>query len=78
MHAVLLENGAHRVVAPDLALVVGVLQVSLFDVLPDLLDGLRSGELQCVSRSKGRVDMQKLTLVSPRSSESGGESSMGF
>jgi hypothetical protein len=50
VYAVLLKDGAHRVVAPDLALVVGVLQVALLDVLPDLLDGLRSGELQCVSR----------------------------
>jgi hypothetical protein len=45
VHAVLLEHGAHGVVAADLALVGRVLQVALFDVFPDLLDGLRAGEL---------------------------------
>jgi hypothetical protein len=40
MDAILLENRAHRIVAPDLALVGRVLQVALLDVLPDLLDGL--------------------------------------
>ena len=40
--AVLLEDSAHGIVAADLALVVGVLQVACFDVLPYLLDGLRS------------------------------------
>ena len=40
--AVLLEDGAHGIVAADLALVAGVLEVARFDVLPDLLDGLRS------------------------------------
>ena len=44
--AVLLEDGAHGIVAADLALVAGVLEVARFDVLPDLLDGLRSGELE--------------------------------
>jgi hypothetical protein len=38
--AVLLEDGAHGVVAADLALVVWVLQISLFDVFPDFLDRL--------------------------------------
>jgi hypothetical protein len=45
VHAVLLEDRAHCVVATDLALVGRVLQVALFDVFPDLLDGLRAGEL---------------------------------
>lgn len=45
MDAVLLEHGAHGVVTTDLALVGGVLEVARLDVLPDLLDGLRSGKL---------------------------------
>ena len=42
VYAVLLEHRTHRVVAANLSLVAGVLQVARFDVLPDLLDGLWS------------------------------------
>ena len=40
MHLILLEDQLHLLVAPDLALIVRVLQVAGFDVLPYLLDGL--------------------------------------
>jgi hypothetical protein len=40
VHLVLLEDQLHLLVAPDLALVVRVLQVARLDVLPYLLDGL--------------------------------------
>jgi len=42
--AVLFEDGAHGVVAADLALVGGVLEVAQLDVFPDFLDGLGAGE----------------------------------
>lgn len=45
VHAILLEDGAHSVVAADLTFVVWILQVSRFHVLPDLLYGLRAREL---------------------------------
>jgi hypothetical protein len=38
--AILFENGAHGVVAANLALVAGVLQVARFDVFPYFLDDL--------------------------------------
>lgn len=42
VHTVLLEDGAHGIVAADLALVGRVLEVACFDVFPNLLDSLRS------------------------------------
>ncbi|KAH8633604.1 hypothetical protein IG631_12238 [Alternaria alternata] len=45
VNAVLFEDCAHGVVASNLALVGRVLQVALFDVLPNLLDGLWTREL---------------------------------
>lgn len=45
MHFILLEDQLHLLVAPDLALVVRVLQVARLDVLPYLLDGLGAREL---------------------------------
>lgn len=41
----LLENSLHLLVAADLALVRGVLQIIGLDVLPQLLDDLRTGKL---------------------------------
>jgi hypothetical protein len=43
--AILLEDGAHGVVAANLALVGRVLQVALLDVFPYFLDGLGAREL---------------------------------
>jgi hypothetical protein len=45
MHLVLLKNRLHLAIAKDLSLVGRVLQASLFDVSPNLLDDLRSREL---------------------------------
>jgi hypothetical protein len=52
VHTILLENGSHRVVAPDLAFVGRVLQVALLDVFPDFLDGLGAREL-CFTEEGG-------------------------
>ena len=41
VHAVLLEDGAHCVVAADLPFVGWILKVAFFHVFPDFLDGLR-------------------------------------
>jgi hypothetical protein len=43
---VLLENSAHSIVAADLAFIVGILEISLFDVIPNLLDGLGARQLR--------------------------------
>lgn len=40
---ILLEDGVQLVVAEDLALVAGVLEVVTLDVVPELLDYLRAG-----------------------------------
>jgi hypothetical protein len=40
VNLVLLEHGVHFLVTPDLTLVVGILQVTLLDICPDLLDSL--------------------------------------
>lgn len=47
---VLLEDLAHPIVADNLALVAGVLQVVGLDVLPELFDNLRSGQLDIKSQ----------------------------
>lgn len=44
--AVLLEDTTHQVVAENVALVCGILQVVLSDVLPHLLDGLGARQLR--------------------------------
>lgn len=43
--AVLLEDGAHEVVAENMPLIRGVLELMFSDVLPYLFDGLRPREL---------------------------------
>ena len=48
VHPVLLKNCAHRIVTSNLPLVGRVLQVSLFNIFPDLLDGLWARELRLV------------------------------
>jgi len=40
-----LEYQGHLVIAADLAFVSGILEFMAFDVLPDFLDDLGSGEL---------------------------------
>lgn len=42
VHAVTLEHSLHLLIAQNLALVFGILEVSLFDVCPDFLDSLGS------------------------------------
>ena len=78
MHAILLEDSAKAIITPDLALVGRVLQVTLLDVCPDLFDGLRSGELVSLVPSLGNGWSKDLTLVSPSSSDRGGESIISF
>lgn len=51
MNTVRLEYGAKGIVAANLAFVVRVLKVMLFDVLPDLLDRLRTRELGFAEKS---------------------------
>jgi len=46
VNAILLKNSAHSIIAADLAFVIRILEVSLFDVVPDLLDGLRARQLR--------------------------------
>lgn len=48
VHLVLLEHGAHGLVADDLSLVVGILKVVFTDVLPDMFDALRPGQLHAI------------------------------
>lgn len=57
MYAILFENGAHEVVASDLATVIWILKLMFTDVLPDLFHRLRSRQL-CAHISIGRVKQQ--------------------
>lgn len=49
MNLILLKDRLHPLVTPDLSLVFWDLQVSLFDVFPDLLNDLWPRELYVVS-----------------------------
>ena len=51
VNPILLKHQLHLIIATDLALVGGVLQITSFDVLPYLLNDLGSGEL-CLHVSK--------------------------
>lgn len=57
----LLEDGRHLFVAEDLALVLWVLQLVALDVLPELLDDLRAGELN--NRSATRTSTTTTTQL---------------
>ena len=45
MHLIRLENGIHLLVAADLAFIFWDLEITLFDVFPDLFDDLWAREL---------------------------------
>lgn len=42
VNPVCLKHQLHLVITPDLALVIGILEISSFDVIPDLLDDLKT------------------------------------
>lgn len=60
--AVLLEDGAHRIVTADLASVVWVLEFVFTYILPELFDRLRSRKLDLSDRMLGANKNQKYVL----------------
>lgn len=58
MYAILFKNGAHEVIASDLATVIWILKLMFTDVLPDLFYRLRSRQL-CAQISNGRIKQQR-------------------
>lgn len=52
VNLILFEDGVQFLVAADLPLVIGVLEPVVLDVIPELLDNLRTGQLEHGERSR--------------------------
>lgn len=81
VHPILFEDGAHRIVAPDLPSIAGVLEVMFSNILPNPLNGLRTRHLLQSQHelTLKRISWRKRTVASPSNrAERAGERLRGF